>query len=294
MELRTLRYFLKVCEIENITRAAAELNTTQPNLSRQLYQLEEELGQTLLVRGKRRITLTEEGKYLRKQAQDIISMTDHTENVLRSFQDNITGEVYIGAAESMAMKFVGEIIRKSRNQYPGIRYHINSGNAKDITDKLDRGLLDFGVIVEPVDFDKYNYLELPVKDTWGILMQKESPLAEKESICPEDLLDKPIYASSEIMKIPGIKEWLGETVIRFHPIMTFNLITNAALMIESGGGYGFSFEGLCYTGEDDPLTFRPLSPDIQANLYLIWRKYESFSNSAGKFLSLMTAVIRKS
>lgn len=292
MELRTLRYFLKICEIENITKAAAELNTTQPNLSRQLYQLEEELGQTLLIRGKRRITLTEEGKYLRRQAQDIINMTDHTENVLRSFQDYITGEVYIGAAESMAMKFVGEIIRKSRNQYPGIRYHINSGNAQDITDKLDRGLLDFGIIIEPVDFDKYNYLELPVKDTWGILMQKESPLAEKEAICPKDLHDKPIYASSELLNIPGIKDWLGESYFNFNPIMTFNLITNAALMIESGGGYVFSFEGLSYTGVDCPLTFRPLFPKIQANLYLIWRKYETFSNCAGKFLPFITDEIK--
>lgn len=293
MELRILRYFLKVCEIENITRAAEELNTTQPNLSRQLYQLEEELGQTLLIRGKRRITLTEEGKYLRKQAQDIINMADHTENVLRSFQDNIAGEVYIGAAESMAMKLVGEIIRKSRNQYPGIRYHINSGNAHDITDKLDRGLLDFGIIVEPVDFDKYNYLELPVKDTWGILMQKNCSLAEKESILPEDLIDKPLYASSELVNIPGIKEWFGETYLNFNPIMTFNLITNAALMIESGGGYVFSFEGLSYTGVDDPLIFRPLSPQVQASLYLIWRKYETFSNSAGKFLALITDVVKK-
>lgn len=292
MELRTLRYFLKVCEIENITRAATELNTTQPNLTRQLYQLEEELNQTLLIRGKRRITLTEEGKYLRKQAQDIINMADHTENVLRSFQDNIAGEVYIGAAESMAMKFVGKIIRESRNQYPGIHYHINSGNAKDITDKLDHGLLDFGIIVEPVDFDKYNYMELPVKDTWGILMQKKSPLAEKESICPENLLDKPLYASSEFLNIPGIKEWLGETYLNFNPVMTFNLITNAALMIESGGGYVFSFEGLSYTGVDDPLTFRPLFPKIQASLYLIWRKYETFSNSAGKFLSFITEVMK--
>ncbi|MDD3219621.1 MAG: LysR family transcriptional regulator [Lachnospiraceae bacterium] len=291
MEIRTLRYFLKVCEIENITRAAVALNTTQPNLSRQLYQLEEDLGQTLLIRGKRRITLTEEGKYLRKQAQDIINMADHTENVLRSFQDNLTGEVYIGAAESMAMKFVGEIIRESRNQYPGIHYHINSGNAQDITDKLDRGLLDFGIIVEPVDFDKYNYLKLPVKDTWGILMQKASPLAEKKFICPEDLLDKPLYASSELLNVPGIKEWLGESYLKFNPIMTFNLITNAALMIESGGGYVFSFDGLSYTGKDDPLAFRPLSPQIQASLYLIWRKYETFSNSAGKFLSLIKDVI---
>lgn len=293
MELRILRYFLKVCEIENITKAANLLNTTQPNLSRQLFQLEEELGQTLLIRGKRRITLTEEGKYLRKQAQNIINMTDHTENVLRSFQDNIAGDIYIGAAESMAMKFVGEIIRKSRNQYPGIRYHINSGNAQDITDKLDRGLLDFGIIVEPIDFEKYNYLELPVKDTWGILMQKESPLAEQDTICPEDLIDKPLYVSSELLNIPGIKEWLGETYLSFNPIMTFNLITNAALMIESGGGYVFSFEGLSYTGADDPLTFRPLYPKIQANLYLIWRKYETFSNSAGKFLALITEVVRK-
>lgn len=293
MELRILRYFLKVCEIENITRAAAELNTTQPNLSRQLYQLEEELGQTLLIRGKRRITLTEEGKYLRKQAQNIINMADHTENVLHSFQDNLTGEVFIGAAESMAMKFIGQIIRESRNQYPGVRYHINSGNAQDITEKLDRGLFDFGIVVEPIDFDKYNYLELPIKDTWGILMQKTSQLAKKEYIYPEDLLDKPLYASSELLNIPRMKEWMGDLYLNFNPVMTFNLTTNAALMIESSGGYVFTFEGLIYTGDNDPLTFRQFYPLVQSNLYLIWRKYETFSNSASKFLSLVRDVMNK-
>lgn len=293
MELRTLRYFLKVCELENITRAATELNTTQPNLSRQLYQLEEELGQTLLVRGKRRITLTEEGKYLRKQAQDIVHMVDHTENVLHSFQNHLTGEVFIGAAESMAMKFIGTIIRESRNEYPGVHYHINSGNAQDITEKLDRGLLDFGIVVEPIDFDKYNYIELPIKDTWGILMQKTSPLAQKEYICPEDLLDKPLYTSNELLKIPRIKEWMGALYFHFNPVMTFNLTTNAALMIEASGGYVFTFEGLSYTGEHDPLTFRQLYPKTQSNLYLIWRKYETFSNSASKFLSLVMEVVDK-
>lgn len=292
MELRTLRYFLKVCEIENITRAAAELNTTQPNLSRQLYQLEEELGQTLLIRGKRRITLSEEGKYLRKQAQDIINIVDHTENVLHSFQDNLTGEVFIGAAESMAMKFIGSIIRKSRNQYPYVHYHINSGNTQDITEKLDRGLLDFGIIVEPIDFDKYNYLELPIKDTWGILMQKTSHLARKEYIYPEDLLNKPLYSSNELLNIPCIKEWMGDLYLNFNPVMTFNLTTNAALMIESSGGYVFTFEGLSYTGDSDPLTFRQLYPKIQSNLYLIWRKYETFSNCANKFLSLVSDVVK--
>lgn len=291
MEIRVLRYFLKVCETENITRAAEELHTTQPNLSRQLYQLEEELCQTLLVRGKRRITLTDEGRYLRKQAQSIINITDHTENALRSFQDSIAGEVYIGAAESMSMKFVGQVLQDSRNKYPGIHYHINSGNAADITDRLDRGLLNFGVTVELVDFDKYHYLELPVKDTWGILMRKNSPLAEKKAISPKDLIDKPVYASVELTKIPGMVEWFGEYYSQFTPAMTFNLITNAALMVESGGGYTFTFEGLSYTGNDDPLTFRPLEPNMQATLYLIWRKYETFSHASKNFLDLITSSI---
>lgn len=146
-------------------------------------------------------------------------MADHTENVLRSFQDNLTGEVYIGAAESMAMKFVGEIIRESRNQYPGIHYHINR-NAQDITDKLDRRLLDFGIIVEPVDFDKYNYFETSCQRYLGNSYAKASPLAEKIHLSRRSF-DKPLYASSELLNVPGIKEWLGESYLKFNPIMTF-------------------------------------------------------------------------
>lgn len=285
MDIRVLRYFLKVCELENITKAADALLTTQPNLSRQLTKLEEELGHQLLIRDKRRIRLTEEGRYLRKQALNIVNMADHTEHVLKTFNDNINGDVFIGVAESTVMSFIGPIFQDSWTHYPGIKYHVNSGNYADVTRNLEAGLADFGIVINSTDMDKYKAIKLPTTDTWGILMHKDSPLADKKAIDPSDLEGLPMIASRELADAPLLREWTNGVPINI--IATFNLITNAALLINASGGYAFTLKKLTFSSEDNNLVFKPLSPTITSSVYLIWRKYVPLSQSAQVFLELV-------
>lgn len=175
MEIRVLRYFLAVAREESITAAANFLHLTQPTLSRQIHDLEEELGQRLLIRKSHRVTLTPEGMLLRKRAEEILSMVDKTESEFRSLETTVSGDVYIGSGETQAVRQIAEIIRRMQVEYPGIHYHMHSGNAQDITDRLDNGLLDFGILIQPADITKYDSLDLPAKDVWGVIMRKDSP-----------------------------------------------------------------------------------------------------------------------
>lgn len=181
MEIRVLRYFLAVAREESITAAANFLHLTQPTLSRQIHDLEEELGQQLLIRKSHRVLLTPEGMLLRKRAEEIIAMVDKTEAEFNSLENTISGDVYIGSGETQTIRHIAEIIRQLKEEYPAIHYHIHSGNAQDITDRLDKGLLDFGVLIQPADIAKYDSLHLPGKDVWGVIMRKDSPLAAKDA-----------------------------------------------------------------------------------------------------------------
>lgn len=289
MDIRVLRYFLKISELGNISKAAESLHTTQPNLSRQLTQLEEELGRTLVIRGKRRLTLTEEGEYLRKQALSIVEMADHTESTLKSFQNHINGHVHIGAAESTVMAFFASIFQKSWETYPGISYHLNSGNYVDVTRSLDNGLADFGIVIEKTDKSKYHHLQLPHRDTWGILMHRDSPLAQQKTITPADFAQLSLIASREIEEIGKIKNWASEGSPKV--IATCNLITNAALMIEATSGYALTFEGLTFPSESNHLVFCPLEPAVTSSTYLIWKKDTPLSKSAQIFLELVKEAV---
>ena len=186
MEIRILKYFLAVAQEESITKAAEILHTTQPNLSRQLNMLEEEIGKKLFIRGSRKITLTEEGMFLRKRAKEIIDLTERTEFELNSYGEITTGDIYIGAPETYIMHFIGEVFKKINERYPQIKYHIFSGSTIEVSEQLNKGLLDFAILIEPIDLQKYNYIKLPYTDTWGVLMRKDSPLAKLEVIRPED------------------------------------------------------------------------------------------------------------
>lgn len=187
MELRVLRYFLAVAREETISRAAEALHVTQPTLSRQMMELEEELGKTLFLRGKRKITLTEEGMFLRKRAQEIVALVEKTEAEFSGPDESISGEVYIGGGETDAMRLIARAAHELRAMHPRITFHLFSGNAEDVTERLDQGLADFGVFIEPADLAKYDFVKLPVRERWGLLMRKDSPLAAKQSVCPEDL-----------------------------------------------------------------------------------------------------------
>ena len=209
MELRVLRYFLAVAREESISGAAQFLHLTQPTLSRQLMELEEELGKQLFVRGNRRVTLTEDGVLFRKRADEILALVDKATMEMTADEENIAGDIYIGAGETDAMRLIAREAKKLRARYPQIRYHLHSGNAEDVSERLDKGLLDFGLLIEPVDLKKYDYLRLPAADTWGVLMRRDHPLAAKELVSPGDLVKLPLLVSQLTDSWEALCGWLG-------------------------------------------------------------------------------------
>ena len=287
MEIRVLRYFLTVAREGNITAAANYLHLTQPTLPRQIKDLEDELGQQLLIRKSRRVILTPEGMLLRKRAEEIISTVDKAEAEFSSMDNTISGDIYIGGGETQAIKLIANIMKELSNEYPGIRYHLYSGNAPDVTDRLDKGLLDFGLLIQPADLTKYDYLNLPEKDSWGVIMRQDSPLAEKEYIEKEDLLKLPLICSRQVVQLKGygnqFAEWFGEDYKKLNIVTTFNLIYNATIMVETGLGYAITIDKLINT-KDSSLCFRPLKPKLESRLNIIWKKYQVFSPAAELFL----------
>ena len=292
MEIRVLRYFLAVARKGSITAAANYLHLTQPTLSRQLKDLEEELGQTLLIRKSHRVTLTPEGMLLRKRAEEIIAMVDKTQSEFVSLGNTVSGNVYIGGGETRVMKEIATVIRDIQTAFPAIQFHLYSGNAEDVTERLDKGLLDFGVLIQPADLSRYQSLQLKGKDQWGVLMPKDSPLAAKKAIKKEDLLDLPLICSRQAIRrhINGnaFSHWFGEDFERLNIVSTFNLIYNAALLVEAGAGYAISLDGLTDTSRDSALCFRPLSPRLESRLAIVWKKDQVFSPAAQLFLDRIT------
>ncbi|WP_226603397.1 LysR family transcriptional regulator [Bacillus cereus] len=285
MEIRVLRYFISVANEESISAAAKQLHLSQPTLSRQLKDLETELDTALFIRGNRKISLTEQGKYLLKQAKEIVALADKTEANLKDSKEIISGEVYIGGGETEAMHLIAKTLKELRTDYPGIRFHLYSGNADDIKSKLDSGLLDFGIVIEPTDKQKYEYVQLPVKDTWGVLMCKDSPLADKQFISPVDLIDTPLFISRQTTVSNELAGWFGQNIENLNVVATYNLLYNAALMVEEGIGYALCLDKLINTSGNSKLCFRPLHPNLEANLNIIWKKNQVFSNAANAFLN---------
>ena len=288
MELRVLKYFLTVAREGSITGAANSLHLTQPTLSRQIIDIEKELGHKLLIRGKSNISLTPEGMILRKRAEEIIDMAEKTEAEFSSMKEIIGGDIYIGSGETDAMKYIAEVMKDIQNNYPGIKFHIHSGNAEDVIEKLDKGLLDFGLLIQPIDLSKYDHLTMPSKDVWGVIMRKDSPLAAKEKIEMNDLETLPIIASRQMSKKysaeSGFLDWFGEKFDNLNIAATYNLVYNAAIMVEAGLGYAVTLDKLIDTNPDNNLVFRPLSPRLESGLDIVWKKYQVFSPAAKLFL----------
>lgn len=288
MEIRVLRYFLTIAREGSITNAANFLHVTQPTLSRQIHDLEDELGQKLFTRGSHNMTLTTEGMILRKRAEEIISMVDKTEAEFTSMEEAVGGDIYIGGGETDAIKFLAKVAKELHDTYPNIHYHLYSGNAQDVTERLDKGLLDFGVLVQPADISKYDYLNIPAKDTWGVVMRKDSPLAEKETICKEDLIGIPLICSRQAISQERSKneftQWFGEDFDKLNIVTTFNLVYNAAIMVDAGLGYAVTIAKIANTSENSTLCFRPLEPKLDSGLNIIWKKYQVFSAAAELFL----------
>ena len=289
MDIRILRYFLAVVREESISGAAESLHLTQPTLSRQLMDLEEELGVKLLNRGKknRRVTLTEEGMLLRRRAEEIVALSDKTIEEFNTSNEVVSGDIYIGGGETNAMRLIARIGKKLQAGYPLIRYHLYSGNADDVAERLDKGLLDFGLFIGAANMERYNYLRLPVTDTWGLLMRRDSPLADKESIQAEDLEGIPLIVSRQSMVHNELSGWSGRDFDQLNIVATYNLIYNASLMVDEGFGYALCLDRLVYSADNNNFCFRPLEPKLEAPLNIAWKKYQVFSKAAEKFLEVL-------
>lgn len=287
MDIRVLQYFLTVAREESITRAAKTLRMTQPPLSRQLKDLEDELGKTLLIRGSKKVTLTEDGMLLRKRAEEMIDLMEKTRAELASSSENINGEIYIGGGETDAVSLFAQIAGKLQAKYPLIHYHIYSGDAGIVMEKLDKGLIDFGLLVEPVDVSGYDYMCLPVRDIWGVLMRKDSPLAEQDAIRAEDLWDKPLIMPRQTSADGDMSVWLKRDISKLNVVMTYDLIFNASLFVKNGIGYAIALDKIINTTGDSELCFRPLYPALEAGLCIAWKKYQVFSRASKEFLRLL-------
>lgn len=297
MEFRVLKYFLTIVREGSITGAANSLHLTQPTLTRQIQELERELGQKLFVRGKYKVTLTPEGMILRKRAQEIVEMVEKTEAEFQAINDTISGDVYIGGGESDCMRYIAEVIKEIQSDYPEIKFHISSGNAEDVTEKLDKGLLDFGVLIQPVDLSKYDNLALPDKDVWGVVMRKDSPLAKKDCVELEDLRGLPLINSRQAMRKTSAKnefiEWFCGEFENMNTVATINLIYNAAVMVKAGIGYAITLDKLVDTSVQSELCFRPLKPKLESGLDIVWKKYQVFSPAAKLFLDRLHEKFKK-
>jgi len=283
MDIRVLEYFLTVAREQSISGAAEYLHLTQPTLSRQLKDLENELGKQLFIRGNRKIVLTDDGILLRKRAEEIVDLVRKTENEVKTSDERISGDVYIGAGETDGVRFLVKTAKDIQKEHPDIHYHISSGDGLDVLYNLNKGIIDFALLLSDIDTKSYDYIKLPKYDTWGVLMRKDSELADREYITPEDLSDKPLIVSRQSYKRNEFKDWFKGGFQNLNIIATYNLIYNASLMVDEGLGYALALDNLVNTSDTD-MKFVPLKPRLTVEMYLVWKKYQVFSKAAQLFI----------
>ena len=276
MDIRVLRYFLETAREENMTRAAERLFISQPTMSKQLKDLENELGVKLFRRSNYNIKLTEAGMLLRERAEDILSLVDKTLEEFKSLDNLNSGDIYVGAPESEAMEQFAQVVSDLQKQYPGIRCNIYSGNMQDVCEKLDKGLLDFAIVMNYVDLKKYNYLPMMTEDTWGVILRRDDPLAENEAFTISMLKELPLICSRQWVDYE-LPQWFGSDTNDVNITATYNLPYNGAVMAKAGIGYAMMLDRLVQTDEKSELIFRPLLDVPKAEMYIIWRKYQTFT-----------------
>ena len=275
----------------NVSRAADNLCVTQPTVSRQLKELEEELGEKLFERTNYAIRLTPAGELLRERAEDILSMADRTVQDFKSLkEDEVVGEIAIACAESRNVNFLSKCISILRDDYPKIKYNLYSGDSERALEKLDKGIFDFAVVVDNVDLEKYNCLAVRSVDRWGVVMRRDDPLAKRDFIEPKDLLDKPLMASRQAM-VADLPKWFGDDISRLNVIVGLDLSYNGSVLAKEGTGYLLTFDGLVDTSRSSRLCFRPLMPELTTNMYIIWRRGQQFTRAGGLFLDTLRHVL---
>lgn len=290
MELRVLQYFLTVARENSISGAAEFLHLSQPTLSRQLKELEEELGKQLFIRGNRKITLTEEGMLLRKRAEEITELVKKTEDEITSSDDTLAGDILVGAGETDGNRFLIKAMNAMREDYPLVHFHIISGDKAMITESIDRGLLDFGIVFGNIDTAKYDSIPIQHEDNWGVLMRRDAELATKEFITADDLMDKPLILSRQAFQNSELKNFFHIEQEKLNIAATYSLLFNGSLMVDEGLGYAICFDKLVNVSGNSSLCFRPLKPNVIAHMNIIWKKYQVFSKPAQKFLQKLQEI----
>ena len=283
MEIRVLEYFLAVAREQSFSKAANTLHLTQPTLSRQLKDLEEELGKQLFIRSSKKLSLTDDGMILRKRAEEIIELVRKTESEINNNDEQLSGDIYIGAGETDAVRILAKCFKTMISEHPDLHLHIESGDGIDVLYKLDKGLVDLALILGSIDTSKYDYINLPVYDTWGVLMRKDSALAEKEYITVDDLADEPLIISRQALNKKEINKWFDNRADNLNIIATYNLAYNASLMAEENLGYVLTLDKLINTA-DSNLKFTPLYPKATIDIKLVWKKYQINSKAVERFI----------
>lgn len=284
MEIRVLRYFLAVVREESITKASEALHITQPTLSRQLSQMEAEVGVRLFERGTRKIKLTNEGILLRRRAEEIIQLVDKTERELAEQDEQVEGKISIGCGEIAAVQILPELIRTYREKYTRVSFDIFTATADLVKEQMDKGLIDIGLLLEPVDMEKYDFIRLDMKENWVVLMRPDDPLAEKENVTAEDLLPLPLILPRRMNVQSELASWFGDYYGNLNVVFTSNLSTNGALMVGAGLAYSLVIEG-AVLWDQSKITYRPLSPALTATSVLAWKRGQPFSLAATKFIN---------
>lgn len=284
MEIRVLRYFLTVAREESITKASEVLHITQPTLSRQLSQMEEEVGVKLFKRGSRKITLTNEGILLRRRAEEILQLVDKTEKELVEQEEQVEGRVSIGCGEIASVQLLPELFRSFREKYPRVSFDLFTATADFVKEQMDKGLLDIGLLLEPIDIEKYEFIRLDMKENWVVLMRPDDVLAQKEKITAKDLATVPLVLPRRMRVQNELASWFGDYYDKLDVIFTSNLNTNGAIMVSDGLAYSIVIEGAVSFWDQSKVTYRPLYPPLTATSVLAWKRCQPFSLAATKFI----------
>ena len=290
MEIRVLEYFLAVAREQSISAAADFLHLTQPTLSRQLKDLEDQFGNQLFIRGNRKVTLTEDGLYFRKKAEEIVTLARRTEAEMKNTDRNISGDIYIGTGESMSIRNIIRIAHNVQKKYDGIHFHFTSGDTVDLVDRLDKGLFDFCILYGDIDQSKYEYITLPYTESWGVIMPYSCELAGKERIETKDLWDKPLIMSRQAIRNSTFLKWFGQKPEDLNIVNTYNLVYNGTLMADEGMGYLLTLKNLVNTRGTN-LCFKPIHPEQPLVISIVWKKYQTHSKAAEKFIESLNVAI---
>lgn len=291
MEIRVLRYFLAVVREESITKAADVLHITQPTLSRQLSQMEEEMGVKLFERGIRKIVLTNEGFLLRRRAEEILALVDKTEREITEKDENIEGMVSIGCGDLAAVQRLPELIQEFHKKYPAVQFDLYTATADQVKDRMERGLIDVGLLLEPVDMEKFEFVRLIQKERWVAVMRPDSPLAKKEAVTAQDLKDLPLILPRRLNVRSEIASWFGDDFKNLNVLFTSNLPSNSSIMVHNGLACSLIVEGSVTFWDKDKIQYRPLSPELTATSVLAWKRHQPFAPAATKFIQYSKNVL---